>query len=148
LIDEAYSLNGGPNDYGREAIDTLVDEMPKHGDNLVVVMAGYEAPMRRLIESNPGLSSRIKRTIQFEDYSTDQLVEIAKTYAEKFGYTYDETVEQALKERLSGIDRPNARTALSLIDEAIARQSYRLIEGQAETDDLNHILVVDIKTKL
>lgn len=148
LIDEAYSLNGGPNDYGREAIDTLVDEMPKHGDNLVVVMAGYEAPMRRLIESNPGLNSRIKRTIQFEDYSTDQLVEIAKTYAGKFGYTYDETVEQALKERLSGIDRPNARTALSLIDEAIARQSYRLIEGQAETDDLNQILVVDIKTKL
>jgi len=148
LIDEAYSLNGGPNDYGREAIDTLVDEMPKHGDNLVVVMAGYEAPMRRLIESNPGLSSRIKRTIQFEDYSTDQLVEIAKTYAGKFGYTYDETVEQALKERLTGIDRPNARTALSLIDEAIARQSYRLIEGQAETDDLNQILVVDIKTKL
>jgi len=148
LIDEAYSLNGGPNDYGREAIDTLVDEMPKHGDNLVVVMAGYEAPMRRLIESNPGLNSRIKRTIQFEDYSTDQLVEIAKTYAAKFGYTYDETVEQALKERLSGIERPNARTALSLIDEAIARQSYRLIDGQAETEDLNHILVVDIKTKL
>ncbi len=122
--------------------------MPKHGDNLVVVMAGYEAPMRRLIESNPGLNSRIKRTIQFEDYSTDQLVEIAKTYAAKFGYTYDEAVEQALMERLSGFERPNARTALSLIDEAIARQSYRLMDGQAETEDLNHILVVDIKTKL
>ena len=104
--------------------------------------------MRRLIESNPGLNSRIKRTIQFEDYSTDQLVEIAKTYAAKFGYVYDETVEKALMERLSGIERPNARTALSLVDEAIARQSYRLIEGQAETDDLNQILVVDIKTKL
>jgi len=148
LIDEAYSLNGGPNDYGREAIDTLVDEMPKHGDNLVVVMAGYEAPMRRLINSNPGLNSRIKRTIHFEDYSLEQIVDIAKKYAAKFGYTCDEDVSQALLDRLKEIDRPNARTALSLIDEAIARQSYRLIEASSQDSELNQILEVDIKTKL
>ena len=148
LIDEAYSLNGGPNDYGREAIDTLVDEIPKHGENLVIVMAGYKAPMRRLIESNPGLSSRIKRTIHFEDYSIEQLTEIAQKYAVKFGYTYDKTVVDALSNRLSATERPNARTALSLIDEAIARQSYRLMETEDQAIDMNEILAVDIRTKL
>ncbi|TCI80524.1 AAA family ATPase [Exiguobacterium sp. SH0S1] len=148
LIDEAYSLNGGPNDYGREAIDTLVDEMPKHGENLVVILAGYEAPMRRLIDSNPGLSSRIKRTIQFDDYSLAQLSQIANSYAEKFGYAFGDGVEAALAERLKHADKPNARTALSLVDEAIARQSYRLIAENAEDSELNQILVVDINSKL
>lgn len=148
LIDEAYSLNGGPNDYGREAIDTLVDEMSKHGENLVVILAGYEAPMHRLIDSNPGLSSRIKRTIQFEDYSLAQLSQIANNYAEKFGYALADGVEAELTEQLKQIDKANARTALSLVDEAIARQSYRLIAENSIDCDLNEILVVDIKSKL
>lgn len=148
LIDEAYSLSGGPNDYGKEAIDTLVDEMPKHGENLVVILAGYDAPMRRLIDSNPGLNSRIKRTIHFEDYSIEQLVQIAKNYADKFGYTFEQEVEDALRERLADMERPNARTALSLIDEAIARQSYRLVDKDGADRELNRILVVDINTKL
>lgn len=151
LIDEAYSLNGGPNDYGRESIDTLVDEIPKHGENLVVILAGYEAPMRRLISSNPGLSSRIKRTIHFEDYSIKQLVLIAKNYAGKFGYSLDTDVETALHGKLAASDQPaNARTALSIIDEAIARQSYRLVEEMKNdhSPDLNRILVLDIKSKL
>lgn len=148
LIDEAYSLSGGPNDYGKEAIDTLVDEMPKHGENLVVVLAGYEAPMRRLIESNPGLSSRIKRSIHFEDYSTNELVEIAIRYAEKFGYVMDEDVRSEIENRIRQMERPNARMALSLIDEAIARQSYRLIAQDVSESDFNQLLVVDIITKL
>lgn len=148
LIDEAYSLSGGPNDYGKEAIDTLVDEMPKHGENLVVVLAGYEAPMRRLIESNPGLSSRINRSIHFEDYSTNELVEIAIRYAEKFGYVMDEDVRSEIENRIRQMERPNARMALSLIDEAIARQSYRLIAQDVSESDFNQLLVVDIITKL
>lgn len=148
LIDEAYSLSGGPNDYGKEAIDTLVDEMPKHGENLVVVLAGYDAPMRRLIESNPGLSSRIKRNIHFEDYSIDELVEIAFRYAEKFGYVLDEETRREIENRITQMDRPNARMALSLIDEAIARQSYRLIAQDVAESDFNQLLAVDISTKL
>ena len=148
LIDEAYSLSGGPNDYGKEAIDTLVDEMPKHGENLVVVLAGYDAPMRRLIESNPGLSSRIKRSIHFEDYSTNELVEIAIRYAEKFGYVMDEDVRSEIENRIRQMERPNARMALSLIDEAIARQSYRLVGQDVSESDFNQLLVVDISTKL
>ncbi|QUE85237.1 AAA family ATPase [Exiguobacterium alkaliphilum] len=148
LIDEAYSLSGGPNDYGKEAIDTLVDEMPKHGENLVVVLAGYDAPMRRLIESNPGLSSRIKRSIHFEDYSTNELVEIAIRYAEKFGYVMDEDVRSEIENRIRQMERPNARMALSLIDEAIARQSYRLVGQDVSESDFNQLLVVDISIKL
>ncbi len=148
LIDEAYSLNGGANDYGREAIDTLVDEMPKHGENLVVVLAGYEGPMRRLIESNPGLSSRMKRTIHFADYTQEQLVDIAKNYASQFGYVMEEDALEALATRLGDIKHANARTALSVIDESIARQSYRLVSTEDENVSLQQLLVVDIKSKL
>lgn len=148
LIDEAYSLNGGPNDYGREAIDTLVDEMPKHGENLVVVLAGYEAPMQRLIESNPGLSSRMKRRIHFPDYSTEELRDIAVRYAEQFGYVLDDAAKEAIIERIQATSHANARTALSMIDEAIARQSYRVMNEPLDEEILNQLLSLDISTKL
>lgn len=148
LIDEAYSLNGGPNDYGREAIDTLVDEMPKHGENLVVVLAGYEAPMQRLIESNPGLSSRMKRRIHFPDYSTEELRDIAVRYAEQFGYVLDDAAKEAIIERIQATSHANARTALSMIDEAIARQSYRVMNESLDEEILNKLLSLDISTKL
>ena len=148
LIDEAYSLNGGPNDYGREAIDTLVDEMPKHGENLVVVLAGYEAPMQRLIESNPGLSSRMKRRIHFPDYSTEELRDIAVRYAEQFGYVLDDAAKEAIIERIHATSHANARTALSMIDEAIARQSYRVMNEPLDEEILNQLLSLDISTKL
>ena len=148
LIDEAYSLNGGPNDYGREAIDTLVDEMPKHGENLVVVLAGYEAPMQRLIESNPGLSSRMKRRIHFPDYSTEELRDIAVRYAEQFGYVLDDAAKEAIIERIQATSHANARTALSMIDEAIARQSYRVMNESLDEEILNQLLSLDISTKL
>jgi len=112
------------------------------------VLAGYDAPMRRLIESNPGLSSRIKRSIHFEDYSTNELVEIAIRYAEKFGYVMDEDVRSEIENRIRQMERPNARMALSLIDEAIARQSYRLVGQDVSESDFNQLLVVDISTKL
>lgn len=148
LIDEAYSLNGGPNDYGREAIDTLVDEMPKHGENLVVVLAGYEAPMQRLIESNPGLSSRMKRRIHFSDYTTEELRDIAVRYAEQFGYVLDDAAKEAIIERIQATSHANARTALSMIDEAIARQSYRVMNESLDEEILNKLLSLDISTKL
>ena len=74
FIDEAYSLAG--DQYGDEAIDTLVKEMEDHRDDLVVIVAGYPDPMAVFIAQNPGLASRFRTTIEFADYTDDELVAI------------------------------------------------------------------------
>ena len=77
LIDEAYALaRGGENDFGLEAVDTIVKFMEDHRDDLSVVAAGYPAEMSELIDTNPGLKSRFTRTIEFPDYDTDELIAI------------------------------------------------------------------------
>ena len=77
LIDEAYALaRGGDNDFGREAIDTLVKFMEDHRDDLAIVAAGYPEEMADFIDANPGLKSRFTRTIDFPDYTDDELVAI------------------------------------------------------------------------
>ena len=74
FIDEAYSLAG--DQYGTEAVDTLVKEMEDRRDDLVLIVAGYPDPMAIFIAQNPGLSSRFRTTIEFDDYSEEELVEI------------------------------------------------------------------------
>ncbi|NNE74746.1 MAG: AAA family ATPase, partial [Acidimicrobiales bacterium] len=83
FIDEAYSLTAGRgnNDYGAEAVDTLVKLMEDHRDNCVVIVAGYPERMHRFISSNPGLSSRFKRVISFPDYSVSELCAIFDSFA-------------------------------------------------------------------
>ena len=87
LIDEAYALaRGGENDFGREAIDTLVKFMEDHRDDLAIVAAGYTDEMRDFIDTNPGLKSRFTRTVTFPDYTTDELVTIFAGLGEKSRY--------------------------------------------------------------
>ncbi len=77
FIDEAYALNGrSENDFGQEAIDTILKAMEDHRDDLVVIVAGYTDLMDRFIHSNPGLESRFNRFLLFDDYTTDEMVEI------------------------------------------------------------------------
>ncbi len=86
LIDEAYALaRGGENDFGLEAVDTIVKFMEDHRDDLSVVAAGYPTEMQELIDSNPGLKSRFTRTIHFPDYDTDELVAIFELISAKQG---------------------------------------------------------------
>jgi Cdc6-like AAA superfamily ATPase len=87
FIDEAYTLAGGyENDYGREAIDTLLKAMEDNRDRLGVVVAGYPDKMTRFLESNPGLASRFNRTIDFEDYSPSELLAIFESMASNGGF--------------------------------------------------------------
>ena len=87
LIDEAYALaRGGDNDFGREAIDTLVKFMEDHRDDLAIVAAGYTEEMADFIDANPGLKSRFTRTISFPDYTDDELVAIFLALGEKSQY--------------------------------------------------------------
>ncbi|WP_138414652.1 AAA family ATPase [Aquibacillus sediminis] len=130
FIDEAYSLYRGEKDFGKEAIDTLVDEMTKHNENLVVILAGYEDEMEQFIHSNPGLESRFKKYFTFENYRSDELLEITKFHIESYQYQLEDEAtdyltEQFNKNRIDG----NARFVVNLVDEAVQFQALRIDES-------------------
>ncbi len=89
LIDEAYALaRGSEQDFGREAIDTIVKFMEDHRDDLAVIAAGYPEEMAELIDANPGLQSRFTRTIEFPDYTTAELVAIFRSMGDRSRYQH------------------------------------------------------------
>lgn len=129
FIDEAYSLLGhASGDFGKEVIDTLVDEMTKHNENLVVVLAGYPKQMEELLQSNPGLKSRFKKFFHFQDYQAEELLEIMKHYSTRYKFELTEECEEFILEKLQNSSiNGNGRFATNLIDEAIQFQALRLI---------------------
>jgi SpoVK/Ycf46/Vps4 family AAA+-type ATPase len=132
FIDEAYSLLGqSSGDFGKEVIDTLVDEMTRHNENLVIILAGYPAEMDMLLESNPGLRSRFKKFFHFPDYSAGELLLIIRNYAGKYQYKISGQAMEYLSARLSETEiNGNGRFATNLVDEAIQSQAYRLMNGE------------------
>lgn len=130
FIDEAYSLlNQSSGDFGKEVIDTLVDEMTKHNENLVVILAGYPNEMEELLVSNPGLKSRFKKFYHFEDYSTSELLSIMELYASRYQYELTDGAKNYLEETLTHTKiNGNGRFATNVIDEAIQAQALRLID--------------------
>lgn len=137
FIDEAYSLLGqSGNDFGKEMIDTLVDEMTRHNENLVVILAGYPNEMEKLLETNPGLRSRFKKFFAFPDYSIEELVTMMEKYCEGFHYQLSEEAKNYLYSTLRSMKiEGNGRFATNLIDEAIQAQALRLVEETAEHND-------------
>jgi SpoVK/Ycf46/Vps4 family AAA+-type ATPase len=136
FIDEAYSLLSHSNsDFGKEVIDTLVDEMTKQNENLVVVLAGYPNEMDQLLESNPGLRSRFKKYFLFPDYSSEELLEIMATYAESFQYHLTEDAKKRLIEAIETEDsRGNGRFATNVVDEMIQAQASRLMKLEQDKE--------------
>ena len=98
FIDEAYSLASG-DEYGSEAIDTLLKLMEDHREDFVVVAAGYPRLMDKFLASNPGLASRFNQTIEFQDYSSEELFEIFEYMCNSASYTFDSEIKQYLTER-------------------------------------------------
>ena len=95
FIDEAYSLaSGGENDFGREAIETLLKAMEDHRDDLVVIVAGYDEPMERFIDSNPGLQSRFNKYMYFPDYTGEELMAMFRIHCKKNGYAMTPEAEE------------------------------------------------------
>jgi len=128
FIDEAYSLAG--DQYGTEAVDTLVKEMEDRRDDLVLIVAGYPDPMAIFIAQNPGLSSRFRTTIEFDDYSDEELVEIFLGMAGAADYDVtDECLrrfEMILRSTPRGPMFGNGRFARNLLEAAIGRHAWRL----------------------
>lgn len=134
FIDEAYALvpENASQDYGQEAISTLLKRMEDDRDKLVVIIAGYTNEMKRFIDSNPGLQSRFNRYINFPDYTAGELTDIFKMYMKKNQYTLESEAEEMLRERLTyAVDHKdrnfgNARYVRNIFEKAIQAQANRL----------------------
>ena len=151
FIDEAYSLttNADSNDFGFEAIDTLVKLMEDYRDDLIVIVAGYTDQMHHFIDSNPGLSSRFNRYFSFDDYSKSELIGIFKNICQKNGFIVSESAIRALKnmlESLSDIGQfGNARGIRNLFDKAVMNQANRLVRlKNINNSDLTTIIASDL----
>jgi len=138
FIDEAYYLYKPDNerDYGSEAIEILLQVMENQRDDLVVILAGYKEPMDKFYESNPGLSSRIANHIDFPDYTTEELLKIAKLMLEEQQYQLTPDAEVALQSYIQKRkERPlfaNARSVKNALDRARMRQANRIFDSRGQ----------------
>jgi len=133
FIDEAYSLSSedGSNDYGKEAIDTLVKGMEDYRDDLVVIVAGYVDEMKKFINMNPGLRSRFNKYINFANYSAEEMLEIFRLQCEKTQFILsDEAALAALEYFKMNQDDPmfgNARGVRNYFDRVVMAQATRIL---------------------
>lgn len=135
FIDEAYALNpaGRGNDFGQEAVETLLKLMEDHRHDFVVIVAGYTEKMDEFISSNPGLRSRFNKFLHFEDYKPEQLVEIFKGFCRKAAFKLTPGAELRLLEMFKLLDVVrdesfgNARTARNLFEMTISKQANRIV---------------------
>ena len=142
FIDEAYTLAppDAGNDFGREAIETLLKRMEDDREKFVVIVAGYPEEMARFIGSNPGLASRFSETVDFPDYTPDELVAILRLMVSGGGYVLSDGARRRAREVLTALhdnrDRTfgNARTARNLFEDAVLAHADRIAGDATPTD--------------
>jgi SpoVK/Ycf46/Vps4 family AAA+-type ATPase len=140
LIDEAYSLiRGGEDDFGREAIDTVVKLVEDRRDRLVVILTGYTGEMALLVAANPGMKSRFPKSIHFPDYSSEELVAILQMTASKGKFELTDDAKAKAQAWLDAIPRDtgfgNGRLVRNLFEHAVGRQATRLAAVESPTDE-------------
>lgn len=146
FIDEAYSLvDDRAGSYGDEAINTIVQEMENHRENMVVIFAGYKKPMEHFLECNEGLNSRIAFRINFPDYSEDELMQILRRIVHENGREVSIEACQAARSIIrSGMSQPhfgNGRYVRRLVEHAMLSQASRLMSKSKDEDEItNHDL--------
>lgn len=148
FIDEAYSLaggttvNGGATSYGEEAIAVLLKEMEDRRGQFCTILAGYRDEMVKMISTNPGLESRIQFTLEFPDYTREELGLIAQSFLEKKGYSIDNEALNRLLDIMEYFrNRPNfanARTVRNVLDQVIMNQNLR-----TEDENGDSVIIVD-----
>ena len=152
FIDEAYALTTrGPQDYGQEAVETLLKAMEDHRDGLVVIVAGYVELMNDFVHANPGLESRFNRFMYFPDYTLDEMMGIFDLRCRNAGYTLAPEARERLREIIreeseDNIGFGNARGVRNLFEQAIARQANRLAAMETVTrEQLMEIRAEDLE---
>ncbi len=154
FIDEAYALSSGKQegDFGQEAVDILNKAMEDYRDDLIVIAAGYHDEMQDFLDANPGLRSRFNRTIEFPNYSADELLEILTNRAKKLDYSFSEEAIDFIQNKFNQVlayppnNFGNARSVRNYLNNAINNQANRLVSAtELKEDDLMTISLDDVK---
>ena len=154
FIDEAYMLNQKDENFGQEAIDTILKSMEDHRDEFIVIVAGYTQLMKEFVESNPGLKSRFNKFFEFPDYTVDELQQIFELQCKKYQYKLTEEADKAVREEIirleseKGENFANAREVRNLFEKIIANQAAR-VSALEEVDEeaLSTIILEDLTDK-
>lgn len=154
FVDEAYSLiRGGEKDFGKECIDTLIKSLEDNRNQLIVILAGYNEEMARFLASNPGLPSRFPIKIDFEDYTIQQLLEIADSMCTEQAYALSpeskmlirRSIEKEMRE--GEVHFSNARYVRNLIEKAIRQQAIRLLDGRKGLEEVSREMLMELKAE-
>ena len=146
FIDEAYALaSKSENDFGQEAIDTLLKAMEDHREDLVVIVAGYDGLMDTFIHSNPGLESRFNRYMHFDDYSVDEMLDILNLQLKKGQYVLADDAKAAVRDYIyasntSSISFGNARGIRNIFEKLLVEQANRL--ASADSIDMDALMTI------
>lgn len=156
FIDEAYTLTAasGSNDFGMEAVNTLLKEMEDHRDDFIVIVAGYPDEMEQFLESNPGLHSRFRTKILFEDYKPHELMEIFRSMCKNYALTPSSEAEAHVmgffQKRCTLADEnfANARDVRNFVDGAISSQANRIAKmtGDISNEILTTLTLEDVQS--
>ena len=152
FIDEAYALTYKKegNDFGQEAVDTLLKMMEDNRDNLVVIVAGYDGLMDEFIHSNPGLESRFNRYLHFDDYNIDEMLKIFEMRVKNGGYALNENAKDEVKAFIekansNPVSFGNARGVRNLFEQVLIHQANRLAkETEITKETLMEITEEDV----
>lgn len=152
FIDEAYSLYRGSNDsFGLEAIDTIVKAMEDYRGDLIVILAGYKREMKEFLDANSGLKSRFPNQIDFPDYTSEELLQIADLQAKGKGYVIADDARKPLLDYFTevqstrGEEAGNGRFARNTIEEAILHQAERVMKDPGQKLDELRLSDFDLK---
>lgn len=155
FIDEAYALSvkDSGNDYGKEAIETLLKAMEDNRDDLVVIVAGYDTLMNQFIESNPGLKSRFNKYIHFPDYSSKELMDIFNLFLQNNQYTITPDAFVILQQHFDSLienkvrNFGNAREVRNIFEKLVSAQANRIVKCNSISDELlTSFICEDINT--
>ena len=149
FIDEAYTLNQEGENFGQEAIDTILKAMEDHRDKFIVIVAGYTELMKAFVESNPGLRSRFNKFFEFPDYTVDELQEIFKMQCKKYQYKLTDEAAEAVREEIirleaaKGENFANAREVRNLFEKIITNQASRVADLENVDEEMLSTITID-----
>ena len=140
------------NDFGQEAIDTILKAMEDHRNDFVVIVAGYPELMERFINSNPGLRSRFNKYVHFEDYDTEELIRIFNSMAKKYHYSLDAEAQGVANRKIESMVKnkteyfANARDIHNMFERIVSSQALRVAHSaEASDEDILIIRAIDVQ---